>query len=73
MNLLLNLVQTAAVKFGDDMDIEIFEAHHRHKIDAPSGTALQLVKLLPRQKVGSMMRSRVLIEAMMNTQNRKMK
>ena len=42
VNLLLNLVQTAAVKFGDDMDIEIFEAHHRHKIDAPSGTALAI-------------------------------
>ena len=35
VNVLLNLVQTAATKFGDDLDIEIFEAHHRHKIDAP--------------------------------------
>ncbi|MBB1435663.1 MULTISPECIES: 4-hydroxy-tetrahydrodipicolinate reductase [Pseudoalteromonas] len=42
VNLLLNLVQTAATKFGDDLDIEIFEAHHRHKIDAPSGTALAI-------------------------------
>ncbi|SJN20607.1 4-hydroxy-tetrahydrodipicolinate reductase [Pseudoalteromonas sp. JB197] len=42
VNVLLNLVQTAATKFGDDMDIEIFEAHHRHKIDAPSGTALAI-------------------------------
>ena len=42
INLLLNLVQTAASKMGDDLDIEIFEAHHRHKIDAPSGTALAI-------------------------------
>ncbi|WP_372762153.1 4-hydroxy-tetrahydrodipicolinate reductase [Pseudoalteromonas sp.] len=42
VNLLLNLVQTAATKMGDDLDIEIFEAHHRHKIDAPSGTALAI-------------------------------
>ncbi|MBQ4833226.1 4-hydroxy-tetrahydrodipicolinate reductase [Pseudoalteromonas sp. MMG010] len=42
VNLLLNLVQTAATKLGDDLDIEIFEAHHRHKIDAPSGTALAI-------------------------------
>ena len=34
--------QTAATKLGDDLDIEIFEAHHRHKIDAPSGTALAI-------------------------------
>jgi len=42
VNVLLNLVHTAASKFGDDLDIEIFEAHHRHKIDAPSGTALAI-------------------------------
>jgi len=32
----------AASVLGDDVDIEISEAHHRHKIDAPSGTALSL-------------------------------
>lgn len=42
INVLLNLVKTAATKFGDDLDIEIFEAHHRHKIDSPSGTALAI-------------------------------
>ncbi|WP_404339545.1 4-hydroxy-tetrahydrodipicolinate reductase [Pseudoalteromonas mariniglutinosa] len=42
VNVLLNLVQTAATKLGEDVDIEIFEAHHRHKIDAPSGTALAI-------------------------------
>lgn len=39
VNLCLKLLQTAATILGDDVDIEIIEAHHRHKVDAPSGTA----------------------------------
>ncbi|KDC52394.1 4-hydroxy-tetrahydrodipicolinate reductase [Pseudoalteromonas fuliginea] len=50
VNVLLNLVQTAATKFGDDLDIEIFEAHHRHKIDAPSGTALAIGESIAQAK-----------------------
>lgn len=42
VNLLISLVEQAAAKLGPDFDIEIFEAHHRHKVDAPSGTALAL-------------------------------
>ncbi len=43
VNLLLGLVGQAARQLGpDDWDIEIFEAHHRRKVDAPSGTALML-------------------------------
>ena len=42
VNLLLKLVELTAGKLDADYDIEIFEAHHRHKKDAPSGTALQL-------------------------------
>lgn len=42
VNLLAGLVRQAAAKLGDDWDIEITEAHHRRKIDAPSGTALML-------------------------------
>jgi 4-hydroxy-tetrahydrodipicolinate reductase len=42
VSLLAKLVEMAAQKLGDDFDIEIFEAHHRHKKDAPSGTALTL-------------------------------
>ncbi|HKE96743.1 MAG TPA: 4-hydroxy-tetrahydrodipicolinate reductase [Povalibacter sp.] len=42
VNLLLSLTQLAAATLGDDYDIEIFEAHHRNKKDAPSGTALAL-------------------------------
>ncbi len=42
VNLLYRLVETAARVLGEDYDIEIVEAHHRMKKDAPSGTALQL-------------------------------
>lgn len=42
VNLLLNLLQTTAKVMGDYTDIEIIEAHHRHKVDAPSGTALAM-------------------------------
>ena len=40
VNLTLKLLDMAARVLGDDVDIEITEAHHRHKVDAPSGTAL---------------------------------
>ena len=42
VNLCLKLLQTAAITLGDEYDIEIIEAHHRHKVDAPSGTALRM-------------------------------
>lgn len=42
LNVLLELVRQAARALPVTYDIEIFEAHHRHKIDAPSGTALAL-------------------------------
>ena len=42
VNLLLGLTKQVAGALGDDYDIEIFEMHHRHKVDAPSGTALAL-------------------------------
>lgn len=42
VNLCLNLLETAARILGDDYDVEIVEAHHRHKVDAPSGTALRM-------------------------------
>ena len=44
VNLLLELVQEAASVLGPDYDVEITEMHHRHKKDAPSGTALMLAK-----------------------------
>lgn len=42
VNLLAALVRRAAQALGEDYDIEILEMHHRHKVDAPSGTALLL-------------------------------
>ncbi|NOU49643.1 4-hydroxy-tetrahydrodipicolinate reductase [Pseudoalteromonas sp. JBTF-M23] len=50
VTLLLDLVQTAATKLADEMDIEIFEAHHRNKIDAPSGTALAIGEAIAEAK-----------------------
>jgi 4-hydroxy-tetrahydrodipicolinate reductase len=42
VNLLSVLVREAAAALGEEFDIEILEMHHRHKVDAPSGTALLL-------------------------------
>ena len=42
VNLCFKLLDMAARVLGDDVDIEVYEAHHRHKIDAPSGTALSM-------------------------------
>lgn len=44
VNLLMALVEKAAAALDPSWDIEIFESHHKHKIDAPSGTALALGK-----------------------------
>ncbi len=46
VNLCLKLLKTAAQVLGNDVDIEIIEAHHRHKIDAPSGTALRMGEVI---------------------------
>ena len=42
VNLLMALVEHTSAKLGPETDIEILEMHHRHKVDAPSGTALAL-------------------------------
>lgn len=42
VTLLAHLAGEAAARLGEDWDIEILEMHHRHKVDAPSGTALLL-------------------------------
>ncbi|MBK1634287.1 4-hydroxy-tetrahydrodipicolinate reductase [Rhodovulum adriaticum] len=42
VNLLVGLTRKVAAALGPEFDIEIVEAHHRHKVDAPSGTALML-------------------------------
>ncbi len=46
VNLCFKLLDVAASVLGDDVDIEIVEAHHRHKVDAPSGTALSMGKVV---------------------------
>jgi 4-hydroxy-tetrahydrodipicolinate reductase len=48
VNLCLKLLDTAARVLGDDVDIEITEAHHRHKVDAPSGTALRMGEVIAK-------------------------
>jgi 4-hydroxy-tetrahydrodipicolinate reductase len=48
VNLLENLVEQASRILNDSYDIEIFEAHHKHKVDAPSGTALMLGRAAAR-------------------------
>ncbi|VAW85565.1 4-hydroxy-tetrahydrodipicolinate reductase [hydrothermal vent metagenome] len=42
VNLCFKLLEVAAKVMGDEVDIEVIEAHHRHKVDAPSGTALRM-------------------------------
>lgn len=46
VNLCLRLADLAARVLGHDFDVEIFEAHHRHKVDAPSGTALRMGEVI---------------------------
>ncbi len=46
VNVLLKLVADAARALGGAYDIEIVEAHHRHKVDAPSGTALKMGEVI---------------------------
>jgi 4-hydroxy-tetrahydrodipicolinate reductase len=46
VNATLKLLEVAARILGDGYDIEIVEAHHRHKIDAPSGTALRMGEVI---------------------------
>ncbi len=46
VNVVLGLLDRAARVLGTDYDVEIVEAHHRHKADAPSGTALRMAEVL---------------------------
>jgi 4-hydroxy-tetrahydrodipicolinate reductase len=48
VNLSLKLLEMAAKVMGDYTDIEIIEAHHRHKVDAPSGTALRMGEVVAK-------------------------
>jgi len=46
VNLCFKLLQLAARVLGEDFDVEVIEAHHRHKVDAPSGTAVRMGEIL---------------------------
>ncbi len=46
VNLVFKLIEIAARALGDSVDVEVIEAHHRHKIDAPSGTAVKMGEIL---------------------------
>ncbi len=48
VNLVFKLLETAARVMGEESDIEIVEAHHRHKVDAPSGTALHMGEIIAK-------------------------
>jgi len=49
VNLVMKLLQTAAKALSEGYDIEIIEAHHRHKVDAPSGTALAMGEVIAKE------------------------
>jgi len=46
VNLCLSILKTAAHTLGEDYDVEIVEAHHKNKVDAPSGTALRMGEVI---------------------------
>jgi 4-hydroxy-tetrahydrodipicolinate reductase len=48
VNVIFRLAGIAAAALGDAYDVEIVEAHHRHKVDAPSGTALKIGEVIAR-------------------------
>ena len=54
VNLLASLVAQAAARLGPEWDIEVLEMHHRHKVDAPSGTALLLGRAAAEGRGGTL-------------------
>jgi 4-hydroxy-tetrahydrodipicolinate reductase len=50
VNVMLRLLDQAARALGEGYDIEVVEAHHKHKVDAPSGTALAMGEVLARAR-----------------------
>ena len=50
VNLSFKLLDMAARVMGDEADIEIIEAHHRHKVDAPSGTAMRMGEVIAEDR-----------------------
>ena len=50
VNALYVLLEKAAQMFDDQYDVEVYEAHHRNKVDAPSGTALKMAEVVAEAK-----------------------
>jgi len=59
VNVALRLVELAAKALGPEYDVEVFEMHHRKKVDAPSGTALKLGEVAARARATSLDRDGV--------------
>ncbi|HUP98778.1 MAG TPA: 4-hydroxy-tetrahydrodipicolinate reductase [Usitatibacter sp.] len=59
VNVALKLVEMAARALGPDYDIEVFEMHHKKKVDAPSGTALRLGEVAARARAATLERDGV--------------
>ena len=51
VNVTLKLLEMAARVLNEGYDVEIIEAHHRHKVDAPSGTALRMGEVVAQRLV----------------------
>jgi len=72
VNVLFNLVyQTASTLKDVDYDIEIAETHHKHKIDAPSGTALSLGEYAAQGRKTNFQRAKILDRTSKNTKRKK--
>jgi 4-hydroxy-tetrahydrodipicolinate reductase len=56
IEVLAQLARTATEMLGDDFDVEIVETHHKHKVDAPSGTALRLAAAVGEARGGLAMK-----------------
>ncbi len=59
VNVMLRLLQQATLALGEGYDIEVVEAHHKHKVDAPSGTALAMGEVLARARGTDLVRDGV--------------
>jgi len=59
VNLCFKLLDLAARVLGEDVDVEVIEAHHRHKVDAPSGTALRMGEVVAQALGRDLARSAV--------------
>jgi len=70
VNVTLKLLQMAAQALSTGYDIEIIEAHHRHKVDAPSGTALKMGEVIAEAQ-GTLLADRAVYERYGHTGERK--